>query len=155
MDQHWTRTWCWSGSRIERVCHYLWSALMAEGRVKVRQCALCRWTPAWNPSRWHNTGLMLDQRLRRWPSSKPALCQRLRFAGWTLAWNTCDRPPALPAISCQLAACADSDGRLLFLHDWQSSDWIWSLNWHGTSQWSKPSRNISRHIRIFFVRSYS
>ena len=31
--------------------------------------------------RWPNVGLLLAHRLRRWPNSKPALDQRLVFAG--------------------------------------------------------------------------
>ena len=29
--------------------------------------------------RWHKCGLLLDQRLRGWPSSKPLLCQRILY----------------------------------------------------------------------------
>ena len=34
-----------------------------------------------NTRRWRNAGLMLDQRLRRWPNIKPALRQPLVLAG--------------------------------------------------------------------------
>ena len=36
-----------------------------------------------NTTRWPSVGLMLAHRLRRWPNIKPALGQRLVFAGIT------------------------------------------------------------------------
>ena len=35
-----------------------------------------------NMRRWPNVGLLLAHRLRSWPNSKPALSQRLMFAGY-------------------------------------------------------------------------
>ena len=45
---------------------------------------LTAWFDQWpaNMRHWPNAGLLLVHRLRRWPSSKPALGQRLMFAGW-------------------------------------------------------------------------
>ena len=40
----------------------------------------CR--PPANMKRWPNVGLLLAQRRRRWTNSKPALDQRLLFAGY-------------------------------------------------------------------------
>ena len=34
-----------------------------------------------NRRRWHNAGLLLGQRRRRWANGEPALDQRLMFAG--------------------------------------------------------------------------
>ena len=36
-------------------------------------------SPPENMTDWHNSGLMLDQRRRRWANIEPALCQRLAF----------------------------------------------------------------------------
>ena len=41
-----------------------------------------------NTKRWPNVGLMLVQRLRRWPSIKPTLGERLVFVGSALCYFT-------------------------------------------------------------------
>ena len=41
----------------------------------------CLWLYPSNTRRWANSGLMLVQRLRRWPNIKPPLAQHLGFAG--------------------------------------------------------------------------
>ena len=33
-----------------------------------------------NTGRWHNVGVMLGQRRRRWPHIEPTFCQRVVFA---------------------------------------------------------------------------
>ena len=60
-----------------------------------------------NTRRWTNAGLLLGQRLRRWPNINPTLVQRLVFAGFFFSFIS----PNLSSQTCQRGALVRINGR--------------------------------------------